>query len=256
MNNATLSVVEHKLMPITAAVSTPTVQVTAQYLTGQFEEFTVSSAISGHSMRDILAATVRCSLPAEIKDLELACSGLIQSTRKLDATGAQISGKDGDGERTGAARKFASWVKSVYGAVRFAGMSEKEFDGFASADSLYAASVKYRDAAGNIDWKGVDGTTRDATKAKKATKAAVQEAAEDSGIDTADILTMPPEDLAKLQAAAKVKLAESAAKAKLAAMEKAAGKLVKTLAKEYGIDDAETVLKRALEMLALGQIPA
>lgn len=251
MNNATLSVVEGKLEPVTSAPITKPTAITAQYLSGQFEEFSLSKAISGHSMRDILAATVRGALPAEVAELSLACTGLIEGTRTKDA-----AGKSADGERTAAARKFTSWVKSVYGAIRFAGMSSIELDGYASAEAMYAASVDYRKAAGNIDWKGTDEATKEAGKAKKAAKGAIEEAAEESGIDTADVLTLLPEDLAKLQAAAKVKLAESAAKAKLAAMEKAAGKLVKSLAKEYGIDDAETVLKRALEMLALGQIPA
>lgn len=244
MTNATLAVVENKLTPISAAIIAPTVTVTSQYLTGQFEEFTASNAVAGYSMRDILAATVRGSLQAEIKELSLAFTGMIEGTRVKEGE------KTIDGPRTAAARKFASWVKSVYGAVRFAGMPILTLDGYVSADAMYADSVKFRKEAGNIDWKGTDEATKEAGKVKKATGKAVIEALEDDGKDPVDVLTLSPEDFAKIKAAAAVKLKETAAKDKLAKMEAKAVKLAKSLVADFGLDDAETVLKRALESLA------
>lgn len=245
--NATASVVEMKLKPIAAAVDTPTVQVTAQYLIGQFDEFSASSAVAGHSMRDILAATVRGCLPAEIAEVSLALTGLKEATRVKEGE------KTVDGPRTGAARKFASWIQSVYGAIRFAGMSAKELDGYASADAMYAASVEYRKQAGGIDWKGNTEAEKEAAKAKKAKAKAVAESAEDAGMDADDILTMNAEQLAELQKAAKAKLAEKEATAKLESLEKKAKKIAADLVKVYSLDDAEGVLKRALEMLATGE---
>lgn len=248
--NATATIVEMKLSPIVAAIDSPTVQVTAQYLAGQFEEFDLSNSVAGQSARDILIATVRGSLPAEVKALALAITGMIEGTRSKDS-----AGKLTDGPNTAKARKFASMLQSVYGAIRFAGMPILELEAHPSAQALYDASRDYRKAAGNVDWKGTDEATKEATKAKLATKAAVQEAAEEGGIDTADILTMDPEALKALQEAAKAKLATKAAADKLASMEKRAAKMAKDLIQSYGIDDAETVLKRALEMIALGSIP-
>lgn len=245
---ATAQIVEMKLSPIAASVIVPPVHITAQYLIGQFDEFSASSAVAGHSMRDILAATVRASLPAEVAELSLAMTGLKESTRGKDS-----DGKMQDGPRTAAARKFASWVQSVYGAIRFAGMGASEIDGYASADAMYQASVKYRKEAGEIDWRGMSEAEKAAGKAKKAKAAAVSEAADEAGMDADDILTMTTDQLAELQKQAKVKLAEKEATAKLENLEKKAKKIAADLVKVYSLDDAEGVLKRALEMLATGE---
>lgn len=252
MKNATLMVVEGKLDPITSAPIGKTAIITAQYLTGQFEQFDAAKAVSGYSMRDILIATVHQMLPAEINEVELACSGLIEGTRKVDANGAKIPGKEGEGERTDAARKFASWLKSVYGAIRFSGMSEKDLPFYRSAEDIYAASREYRKLAGDINWKGVDAATREAKSATSAKAKAVKEVLDENGDDIATLLTMTPEQHAALQAEAAKKLAEKEAVAKLEALEKKAKKIAGELVKAHGLDDAESVLKRALEMIATG----
>lgn len=251
MKTATATVVEMKLSPISAAIVTPTAVVTAQYIIGQFDQFDAAKAVSGYSMRDILISTVHGILPGEVKEISLACTGLIEGTRTKGP-----DGKPCDGDRTAAARKFASWIKSVYGAIRWAAMSEKELAGFASAEAIYAASVAYRKAAGDVDWKGVDAATKEAASERKEKAAAVSEAAGEAGLDSAALLTMTPDQFAALQQDAAETLAKKAAIAKLEALEKKAKKIAADLVKAYSLDDAEGVLKRALEMIATGEVHA
>lgn len=245
---ATLAVVEGKLAPITAAQDVVPSQFTAQAAINLFGEFTTAVNSAGGSQCRILQAFAYQSRNASQEEVRLALSGVVESTRISEEN------KRIDTAETPMARKFQSMARAIWGAIRFAGFGLDEAGAYVNSQSLYDDCRKAL-AEHGIDWKGLTDAEKAQSTAKKATVKAMKEVAEEEGAD--DVLALTPEQFSTLKAKAAAKLADKAAKAKLESMEKRAEKLAKDLVASYGLDDAESVLKAALENLtkvAMGAI--
>lgn len=239
---ATLAVVENKLEPISAAAEVIPAQFTAQAAINLFQEFTIAVNSAAGKQCAILQAFAIQTRNAEVSEVKSALSGLVESTRST------LDNKRQDGPETAMARKFQSMARAIFGAVRFAGFGLMNVKDYVNSQLLYDDCRKALADAG-IDWAGMLDTEKAKAKAHKEAKKAVDEAATEAGIDSGDILTLTPEQLASLKSAASAKIAQKKAKEKLESMEKRAEKLAAELIKSYGIDDAEAVLKMALEKL-------
>lgn len=239
MNTATASVVENKLTPIAAAAEVVPAQFTAQAAINLFGDFTTAVNSEAGRVCAVFQAFAIQARNATAEEIKAATSGVVESTR------ITVDNKRTDTERTALARKFQSMARAIWGAFRFAGVSLDEIRAYTNSQALYDAARKALSDAG-IDWRGMLEADKAADKAKAELRKAAVEVAEETGDD---VLTLSPEQFAELRTKAQKKLAEKKAKAKLESMEKRAEKLAKDLIESYGIDDAETVLKMALEKL-------
>lgn len=237
---ATAAVIDGKLEPIQAAPEVIAKQFTAQAAINLFTEFTAAVNNAGGTQCRILQSFAVQSRNASQDEIRLALQGLVESTRVKEGE------KTVDTPATAMARKFQSMARAIWGAIRYASVSLDSFAGYVNSQVMYDDARKALTDHG-IDWKGLTDAEKAATTAKRATKAATKEAAEEEGID--DVLTLTPEQFTALKSKAAAKLAEKAAQDKLASMEKRAKKMAEDLAKSYGLDDAEYVLKLALENL-------
>jgi hypothetical protein len=239
MNTATASVVENKLTPITAAAEVVPANFTAQAAVNLFGDFT--NAVNSESGRvcAVFQAFVTQARNATAEELKAATAGVVESTR------ITVDNKRTDTERTALARKFQSMARAIWGAFRFAGVSLDEIRAYTNSQALYDAARKALNDAG-IDWRGMLEADKAADKAKAELRKAAAEVVEETGDD---VMTLTPEQFGELRTKAQKKLAEKKAKAKLESMGKRAEKLAKDLIDSYGIDDAEAVLKMALEKL-------
>jgi hypothetical protein len=241
-NVATLAVVEGQLSPITAAPELIGKQFTAQAAINLFAEFTTAVNSAAGAQCQAFQSFAQQSRNATAEEVRLALSGVVESTR------ITVDNKREDTDATPMARKFQSMARAVWGAVRFGGISLDLVSSYSNSQSLYDDCRTALKEHG-IDWKGLTDGEKAADQAKKATKAAMKEVLSEEGDD--DALTLTPEQFTALKAKAKVKLAEKQAKAKLESMEKRAEKLAKDLIASYGVDDAEMVLKMAIERIGL-----
>lgn len=246
MNNATATVVEHKLEPIAAAIDVRHVDFTPQAAINQFREFTIAVNNGGAAVCSAIVNTVLQARNATAKDFANATSAVVESTRFT------VDNKRVDGDETALARKFQSMTRATFGAVLNGLLALEDVQSYRNSQQLYDDARKLL-AECEIDWTGRTDAEKAKDKAHKANKKAVNEAAEEMGIDSGSILEMSVDDIKALRSKAAEKLAEKEAKAKLEAMEKRSKKLAKDLAESFGPDDAETVLKRALEMLGSGE---
>jgi hypothetical protein len=241
---ATAAVVDNKLVPITGASDSQTVVITAQGMTHRFQEYQGA----GLSRVAVLVNAVFDGRHADPKAFALATGGMVEGTRST------IEGKRTDGPNTADARKFQAYVRQIWGAVR---LGRLEMEGFSSNEVLVSAArmaLAGKSSDGSLvpewapcDWQGTTDADKALDSVKKATSKAVKAAAEDEGID--DIMSISADQFAALKGKASKKLQEAAAVAKLASMEKRAAKIVDDLIASYGFDDAEAVLKSALELL-------
>ena len=237
---ATLAVVENRLEPIAKGEPVVAKQFTAQAAINLFSEFTSVVNSAAGKQCSILQSFAVQTRNATVEEVRLALQGVVESTRET------VDGKRTDTPGTPAARKFQSYARAIFGAVRFGSVSLDSLAGYVNSQALYD-DCRAALAEHGIDWKGMLDTEKAANAAKREQKAAVKEAAEDDGIE--DVLTLTPEQFTALKGKAAAKLAEKQAKAKLESMEKRAEKLAADLIKSYGPDDAEMVLKMALERL-------
>lgn len=246
MQTATAAVVENKLTPISGAVDVAHVDFTPQAAINQFREFTNAVNNGGTAVCAAIVNTVIQARNATAKEFANATSAVVESTRFT------VENKRVDGEETALARKFQSMTRATFGAVVNGLLALEEVQAYRNSQQLYDDARRLL-AECEIDWTGRTDAEKAKDKAHKANKKAVNEAAEELGIDSGSILEMKPEELTVLRETAKRKLAEKEAKAKLEAMERRSKKLAKDLAESFGLDDAETVLKRALEMIGSGE---
>lgn len=238
----TLAVVEGKLSPITASAEVVPSQFTAQAAINLYSEFTTAVNSAAGKQCSILQSFAIQSRNATQEEIRLALSGVVESTR------VTVDNKREDTVETPMARKFQSMARAIWGAIRYAGFPLDGVSSYVNSQALYDdARAALKDAG--IDWKGLTDSEKAQAQAKKAQKSAVKEAAEDDGIE--DLATLTPEQFTALKSKAQQKLAEKQAKAKLESMEKRAEKLAKDLIASYGLDDAEMVLKMAIEKIGL-----
>lgn len=241
-NVATLAVVENKLEPIKAAAEVVPSQFTAQAAINLYSEFTTAVNSAAGKQCQILQSFAYQTRNASQEEIRLALSGVVESTR------VTVDNKREDTPETPMARKFQSMARAIWGAIRYAGMDLDSIGAYVNSQQIYDDARECLKSRG-VDWKGLTDGEKAADAAKKATKAAVKAAAEDDGVE--DLATLTPEQFTALKSKAATKLAEKQAKAKLASMEKRADKLAKDLIASYGLDDAESVLKMALERLSM-----
>lgn len=246
MQTATATVVENKLEPITGAVDVARVDFTPQAAINQFREFTIAVNNGGAAVCAAIVNTVIQARNITAKDFANATSAVVESTRFT------VDNKRVDGEDTALARKFQSMTRATFGALVNGLLALEDIQSYRNSQQLYDDARKLL-AECEIDWTGRTDAEKAKDKAHKANKKAVNEAAEELGIDSGSILEMSAEDIKGLREVAARKLAEKEAKAKLEAMEKRSKKLAKDLAESFGLDDAEQVLKRALEMIGSGE---
>jgi len=239
---STLAVVTGKLEPIGPAAELVGQQFTPQAALNLFHEFTTAVNSAAGAQCQAFQSFAIQSRNATAEDVRLALSGVVESTR------ITVDNKRQDTESTPMARKFQSMARAVWGSIRFGGMSIDVVTSYVNSQSLYDDCRAALDEHG-IDWKGLTDSEKAHREAARASKAAMKEAAEEEGAD--DVLSLTPEQFTALKSKAAVKLAEKQAKAKLESMEKRAEKLAKDLVASYGLDDAETVLKMAIERIGL-----
>lgn len=239
---ATAVVVDGKLDPISKSEPIVPAQFTAQAAINLYSEFTTAVNSAAGKQCAILQSFAIQTRNADVGEVKSALSGVVEYTRST------VDNKRQDGPETPMARKFQSMARAIFGAVRFAGFGLMNVKDYVNSQALYDDCRKALADAG-IDWSGMLDADKVKAKAHKEAKKAVDEAATEAGIDSSDILTLTPEQLASLKSAASAKIAQKKAKEKLESMEKRAEKLAADLIKSYGIDDAETVLKMALEKL-------
>jgi len=237
---ATLAVVEQRMEPIAKGDPVVAKQFTAQAAINLFTEFTTAvNTAAGKQCAAFQSFAVQ-TRNASIEEVRLALQGVVESTRET------VDGKRTDTPATPMARKFQSMARAVFGAIRFGSVSLDEVGAYVNSQALYD-DCRAALAEHGIDWRGMLDTEKAANAVKREHRAAVKDAAEEDGIE--DVLTLSPEQFTALKGKAAKKLAEKQAKAKLESMEKRAEKLAADLLKSYGPDDAETVLKMALEGL-------
>lgn len=246
MQTATATVVENKLEPISGAVDAVRLDFTPQAAINQFREFTIAVNEGGNAVCRAIVNTVIQARNVTAKDFANATSAVVESTRFT------VDNKRVDGDETALARKFQSMTRATFGAVVNGLLALEDIQSYRNSQQLYDDARKLL-AECEIDWTGRTDAEKAKDKAHKANKKAVNEAAEEMGIDSGSILEMSADDIKALRDKAAVKLAEKEAKAKLESMEKRSKKLAKDLAESFGMDDAEHVLKRALEMLGSGE---
>jgi hypothetical protein len=237
---ATAAVVANKLEPIGQAP-----ELIGQVLTGQagvnaWEAFEDATNFSSKHVCSALVSFIVQGRNATPEDFANATSAAVESTRVANGE------KREDTPRTPLARKFQSMARTIFGAVRTGTMALEEVQGFTNSQSLYDTARKVL-AERQIDWKGISEAAKAADKAKREQRKAIVEAAEEDDIE--DVLTLTPDQFKALKGKAAEKLKEKQARAKLESMEKRAAKMAKDLLASYGPDDAETVLKMALEQL-------
>lgn len=243
---ATAAVFDGKLEPI--AKSEPLVgqQFTPQAALNLFAEFTTAvNSEAGAVCRVIVNAMVQ-SRNASVEEFGNATKAIVESTR------ITIDNKREDTDTTALARKFQSMTRAIWGAIRGGFLSLDEASSFTNSQALYDTARKcLKDA--QIDWKGLADAEKEANAAKNAMRKAMTEAADEEGDD---VLTLTPEQFTALKSKAAKKLQEKQAQAKLESMEKRAEKIAADLVKSYGLDDAEHVLKLAMEKLVQGVFAA
>lgn len=239
MNTATASVVEGKLLPIAAAADAIPSQFTAQAAINLFSDFTTLVNSEAGAVCQVFQSFVVQARNATAEEIKAATSGVVESTR------ITVDNKRTDTPTTALARKFQSMARAIWGAFRFGGLSLDEIQAFRNSQALYDVSRKCL-ADAQLDWRGITEADKAANKAKAEMRKAAEEVAEESGDD---VLSLTPEQFTELRSKAAKKLAEKKAQAKLESMDKRASKLAKDLIDSYGIDDAEAVLKMALERL-------
>jgi len=239
---ATLAVVEGKMLPISAQPDLVPSQFTAQAAINLYTEFTTAVNSAAGKQCSILQSFAIQSRNASQDEIRLALAGVVESTR------ITVENKREDTTATPMARKFQSMARAIWGSIRYAGFSLDVVGAYVNSQSLYDDCRQALKDAG-IDWKGLTDGEKAATQAKKETKSAMKAAADDEGVE--DVLTLSPEQFTALKSKAAQKLAEQKAKDKLTSMEKRAEKLAKDLIASYGLDDAETVLKMAIERIGL-----
>jgi hypothetical protein len=239
METSTGMVVEAKLAPIAKADPVIPAQFTAQAAINLFSDFTTLVNSEAGAVCQVFQSFVVQARNATADEIKAATSGVVESTR------ITVDNKRTDTPTTALARKFQSMARAIWGAFRFGGLSLDEIQAFRNSQALYDVSRKCL-ADAQLDWRGITEADKAANKAKAEMRKAAQEVAEESGDD---VLTLTPEQFSELRGKAAKKLAEKKAQAKLESMDKRASKLAKDLIDSYGIDDAEAVLKMALERL-------
>lgn len=244
MSTATNAVVEFKMLPIAAAVQgdEPQVQFSPQAAMNQWQEFKSATLAGNSGVCAAIVATVVQARNATVKEFALATSGVVESTRST------VDNKRIDGPDTPLARKFQSMTRATFGAVVNGVLSIEEVQEHRNSQALYDLARKLL-AECAIDWSGTSDASKAAAKAKKANTKAVNEAAEELGIDSGSILEMGQDELALLKEKAADKLNQAAAKAKLESLEKRA-KAVVTALKGLNLDEALSVLTRAQQIIA------
>ena len=185
------------------------------------------------------------------EQVEIATKGVIEASRFKDS-----DGKWQDGNSTLDARKFVSYARAIWGAVRLGRLPG--FESFSNNETLVKAAraaLSGKDDDGKdtgetpCDWRGTSDAERQAKAERGKIAKAFKEVASEQFDDDGELLTISPQQFAALQQEAKAKLSEKAAQKRLEKMEASAANIADRLLKDYGPDDAETVLKRAIEVL-------
>lgn len=184
MQTATATVVTEKRLPIAAAAPQPTVVVTTQGLLPYFQEFkrNVRAADKAEEKRSQkkaaqLIACVLDGLNAPTPEqFNKALDGIVAGTR---VAGKSADGKatQVDGDDTDAARKFASYCRAIFAAVKSGRMTHEALIGYTNSQALYDAAVKACRASETqprVDRNGyeVDAGAREAKAKANAAKAA------------------------------------------------------------------------------------
>jgi len=245
--SATAAVVDLKLSPIAKAEPIVGQQFTAQAALNLFERFTTVVNSEAGAVTKVIIAVMVQARNATVEDFGLATKSVVESTRLT------VDNKRIDTTATPLARKFQSMTRAIWGAIRSGYLSLDEAQSFTNSQELYdVARGVLADA--KIDWKGLSDAEKEQKAAKRDLKKAMAEVADEE--TDGDILTLTPEQFTALKGKAAKKLAEKQAQAKLESMEKRAEKIAKDLVASYGLDEAEHVLKMALEKLVQGVFAA
>lgn len=239
---STAQVVDLKMSPIGAAVALTGSQFTPQAAMNQWEEFRAATRDGGSAVAKAIINTVVQARNATAKEFALATSGVVESTRFT------VDNKRVDSNETALARKFQSYTRAAFGAVINGLISLEEVQAYSNSQALYDDARKLLSECA-IDWTGTSDAEKAAAKAKKANSKAVNDAAEELGIDSGSILEMGRDELELLREKAAEKLSQAQAKAKLEALERKAKALVKSL-EGLSMDDAFSVLNRAQAIIA------
>lgn len=248
---STAQVVDLKLSPITAAVAVVAPQITTQGLQEFANSFIVIGKTADADKALAVARSTDISRNASPEELDRALSGIVEGTRSSVEKDGKSKREDGD--NTAMARKFASHLRAVYGAVKFKRMTQDEAFAFYNSEKLYSYACKV--LAGDeergipaIVWNGELVTQRDARNAARKVRGSMKDAAEEMGVD--DVLDLSPEQFSALKAKAQSLANTKAIKARIEKVEKAAAKLAASLVRDYGFDDADDILSRAREAVA------
>ena len=263
MNTATATVTDGKLAPMQKQGDALIVgqNITAQALIDDFNTFKTAEL---EGQKKACAAIIHAALigrNASHSEFGLATSGMVESTRTKDADGKAVDGPD-----TKMARKFQSYVRNVWGAIKHQRMSPEKVEGYTNSQKLYEDASLALDGKVRIadkleivpEWPGIrwDGELLEVIEkrnaARKNTKAVTQ-AAEEMGLQgttMADLLSLSPEQVSALKANAEKLRRDEEQKKRLDKINKRIEKLAKDLYSEYGADDAEHILKAALEKVA------
>lgn len=244
---ATAAVFDGKLEPI--AKSEPLVgqQFTPQAALNLFSDFTTAVNSEAGAVCKVIVNAMIQSRNASVEEFGNATKAIVESTR------ITVDNKREDTDTTALARKFQSMTRAIWGAIRGGFLSLDEVMLFVNSQELYDTARKCL-ADAKLDWKGLSDAEKEQNAAKRTMRKAMAEAAEEE--TDGDILTLTPEQFTALKGKAAKKLAEKQAQAKLESMEKRAEKIAADLVKSYGLDDAEHVLKLAMEKLVQGVFAA
>ncbi len=249
--SATLAVVAGKLEPVKKAEVKVAVLITAQAIEPSFERYRNIAADAAGAKCVLIRDTAMTGVgvaeqlgEAGLEQFDSALAGLIQGTRSKDG-----DDKWQDGATTDEARKFAAYVRAVFGAVYRGRMTAAEVASYTNNESLVAeARSRLTQGDAPINWRTGEAikpvAEREAAKLAKAVSRA-----EDKIADAALTLGHSPAQVEKLKArAAKKAASEFAVKAREDLAESAAG-FAASLLKRMGKVKAKAYLTKALSII-------
>lgn len=249
--SATLAVVAGKLEPVKKQEVKVAVMITAQAISPAFDSYrAIAQDAAGAKcvlIRDTAAEGLRVAEAlgeAGVEQFDNALAGVIQGTRSKDA-----DDKWQDGATTDDARKFAAYVRAVFGAIYRGRMTLAEAATYTNNEK-FVAEARARLTGGDapINWRTGEAikptAEREAAKLERAKARAVDKVAE-----AAIMLGHKPEQVERLKArAAKKAESEFAAKAREDLAESAAT-FAASLLKRMGKVKAKAYLAKALAIV-------
>jgi hypothetical protein len=238
-HTATQVVVEEKRQPIAAATVTVPVVVTAQGLTEHFREFrkighdeTKAGDKASAKKCAIIVACVLDGLKAPVPEqYNDALSGVIESTR-VHVTLPDGTSKIENGRDTSMARKFASYCRAAFAAVKGGRMTAAALLDYSNSQKLYDDARELCEATADrpkLDRNGYE-TTPEQVAAKREAKVV------DAARKFAAKRGLTSEQAAALVEQSKAGIKTAEAQSAAARLNKRAQTLADRIVEELGID--------------------